>query len=38
MSVARKKLGGPTADRDEVVVLAATLAHEHHDRIPAAAR
>lgn len=38
MSVAREKLGGPDADRDEVVVLAATLAHEHHDRIPAAAR
>ncbi|MGW4425768.1 hypothetical protein [Streptosporangium sp. NPDC004631] len=36
MSVARKKLGGSTADRDEVTVLAATLAHEHHDRIPAA--
>lgn len=33
---AREKLGGADASRDEVIVLAATLAHAHHDRMPAA--
>ncbi|GHE41942.1 hypothetical protein GCM10017673_50160 [Streptosporangium violaceochromogenes] len=33
---AREKLGGADASRDEVMVLAATLAHAHHDRMPAA--